>query len=118
MSSISLELQNGIDKHYKVFEDVPKGIPPHRDHDHVIHVIPWSVPPNIRPYRYPYGQNSKIENIIEEMLEVVISRPSQSSYSAPVVLAHKKEGSWHMFPNYRELDKITIKYNFPILVID
>ena len=54
-SFIPLDLQNVIDKHSKVFEDIPKGLPPTRDHDHAIHLILGSVPPNIRPYRYPYG---------------------------------------------------------------
>ena len=79
---------------------------------------PRSVPPNIRPYRYPYGHKSEIEHMIEEMLEAGIIRPSQSSYSTPVVMVHKKEGSWHMCPDYRELNKITLKDKFPIPVID
>ena len=45
----SLDLQRVIDKHSKVFEDIPKGLPPPRDHDHAIHLIIGSVPPNIRP---------------------------------------------------------------------
>jgi hypothetical protein len=53
--SIPLDLQGIIDKHSKVFEDIPKGLPPTRNHDHDIHLIPGSVPPNIRPYRYPYA---------------------------------------------------------------
>jgi hypothetical protein len=52
------------------------------------------------------------------MLEVGIIRPIQSSYSAPVVIVLKKEGSWHMFPDYRELNNITIKDKFPIPTID
>ena len=44
--------------------------------------------------------------------------PSQSSYSAPVVMVHKKEGSWRMCPDYIELNKIAIKDKFPIPVID
>ena len=82
-----------MDKHSKVFEDIPKGLPPTRDHDHAIHLIPGSVPPNIRPYRYPYGQKSEIERMVEEMLEDGIIRPSQSSYSAQVVMVHKKKGT-------------------------
>ena len=107
-----------MDKNSNVFEDVPKGLPPHRDYDHAIHLIPGSVPPNIRPYRYPYGQKSEIERMVEEMLEAGIIRPSQSSYFALVVMAHKKEGSWRMCPDYRELNNITLKDKIPIPVID
>jgi hypothetical protein len=116
--SIPLDLQGIIDKHSKVFEDIPKGLPPTRNHDHDIHLIHGSVPPNIRPYRYPYAQKSEIERMVEEMLEAGIIRPSQSSYSAPVVMVFKKDGSWRMCPDYRELNKITIKYKFPIPFID
>ena len=56
--------------------------------------------------------------MIVEMLEVGIIQPIQSSFSALVVLVHKKDGSWHMFSDYRELNKLTIKDEFPILVID
>jgi hypothetical protein len=116
--SIPLDLQGIIDKNSKVFEDIPKGLPPTRNHDHDIHLIHGNVPPNIRPYRYPYAQKSEIEHMVEEMLKADIIRPSQSSYSTPMVMVFKKDGSWRMCPDYRELNKITIKDNFPILVID
>ena len=116
-SSISLGLQKALDNHSKVFE-TPKGLPRVRDHDHAIHLIPGSVPPNIKPHRYPYAQKSEIERMVVEMLEAGIIQPSQSSFSAPVVLVHKKDGSWCMFPDYRELNKLTIKDKFPIPVID
>jgi hypothetical protein len=116
--SIPQDLQRIIDKHSKVFEDIPKGIPPTRNHDHEIHLIPGSAPSNIRPYRYPYTQKSEIEHMVEEMLEVGIIRPSQSSYSGSMVMVFKKHSSWCMCPDYRELNKITIKGKFPITVID
>ena len=97
-SSISADLQQVLDNHSKVFE-TPEGLPPIHDHDHAIHLIPGSVPPNIRSYRYPYAQ----------MLEAGIIQPSQSSFSTLVVLVHKKDGLWHMCLNYRELSKATIK---------
>ena len=52
------------------------------------------------------------------MLEAGIIKPSQSSYSAPMVMVHSNEGSWHMCPDYKELNKITIKDKFPISIID
>jgi len=58
-SSISPDLQKVLDNHSKVIE-TPKGLPPIHDHDHAIHLILGNVPPNIRPYRYPYAQKSEI----------------------------------------------------------
>ena len=58
-SSIAPNLQKVLDSDSKVFE-TPKGLPPIRDHDHAIHPIPGSVPPKIRPYRYPYAQRNEI----------------------------------------------------------
>jgi hypothetical protein len=116
--SIPLDLQGIINKHSKVFEDIPRGLPPTCDHDHAIHLISGSVPPNIMNYRYPYSHKSEIEHMVEQSLEVGIIRPSQSSYSALVVMVHKKEGSWRMCPDYRELNNITIKYKFPIPIMD
>jgi hypothetical protein len=112
--SIPIDLQGIIDKHSKVFDYIPKGLPPTRNHDHVIHLITGSVSPNLRPDRYAYAQKSEIECMVEEMLEVGIIRPIQSSYSAPVVMVLEKDGSWHMCPYYRELNKIIIKDKFPI----
>ena len=56
--------------------------------------------------------------MVEEMLEDGIIRPSQSSYSALVVMVLNKEGPWHIFPDYREINKIIIKDKFPIPFID
>jgi len=63
--SIPQDLQGIIDKNSKLFEDIPKGIPPTWNNDHEIHLIPGSVPPNIKPYRYPYSQKSEIEHMVE-----------------------------------------------------
>ena len=81
-------------------------------------MILGSLPPNIRPYRYPYAQKSEIECMVAEMLEACIIQPSQSSFYAPVVMVLKKEGAWSMCPDYRELKKFTIKDKFPIPIID
>jgi hypothetical protein len=52
------------------------------------------------------------------MLEAGIIQHSQSYFSSLMVLVTKKYGSWHMCPHYIQLKKMTIKYKFPIPVVD
>jgi hypothetical protein len=79
---------------------------------------PTSAPPKIRPCRHPNALKSEIERMIEEMLDFNIIQPSQSSFSSPMVMVTKKDGSWHMCLDYKKLKKMTIKDKFPIPIID
>jgi hypothetical protein len=56
--------------------------------------------------------------MIQEMLEVGMIQPIQSSFSSLVVMVMNKNGSWCMCLEYRHLNKMTIKENFCISVID
>ncbi|KAH9294067.1 hypothetical protein KI387_040730, partial [Taxus chinensis] len=107
-------MQAVIDEHSVVFGEMSKGLPPKRYHDHAIQLVPGSQPPNIKPYRYPYMQKSKIEKIVQEMLEAGLIRHSESAYSSPIVMVRKKDDNWHMCPDYKELNKYTVKNKFPV----
>jgi hypothetical protein len=97
----------------------PQGLPPSRDvHDHSIPLVPGSLPPNIHPYRHPFSQKNEIEKMAQELLNAGVIRPRMSPYSSPVVMVLKKEGYWRMCPDFRALNKLTIKDKFPIPVID
>ena len=111
-------MQKVLDTYSSVF-DLPTGLPPsHGEHDHSIPLILGSQQPNVCPYRYPFAQNNEIEKIIQELLTVGVIHPSTSSYSSPMLMVLKKEGDWRMCPDFRALNKLTIKEKFPIPVID
>eukprot|EP00253_Pinus_taeda_P033501 PITA_33501 len=88
------------------------------EHEHSITLVPGAQPPNVRPYRYPFAQKNEIEKIIKELLEAGVIRPSISPYSSLVVMVLKKNGEWRMCPNFRALNKLTVKDKFPIPVVD
>jgi len=105
-SSISPDFQNILKNHSKVIE-TPKGLPPIRDHDHAIHLIPGSVPPNIKPYRYPYAQRSEIERMVVEMLEVGIIIQPNSIKEARDEWNNDK-GGWELIQKLQKIPVQTI----------
>jgi hypothetical protein len=106
-------LQNFAD----VFEN-PTSLPPKRTFDHLIIILPDAKPINLRPYRYYYFQKVEIEKIIEELLKVSIIQPSTSPYAPPALLVKKKDGSWGLCVDYRQLNAQTVKNKYPIPIID
>jgi hypothetical protein len=112
------DLQALLSKHQTVF-CTPQGLPPSCGvHDHSIPLVLGILPPNIRPYRHPLAQKNEIEKMVQELLTAGVIHPSTSPYSSLVIMVLNKEGSWRMFPDFRALNKLTIKDKFPIPVID
>lgn len=63
-------------------------------------------------------EQEQVKKITEELLEKNIILPSKSNYSSLVALVEKKDGEEQLFLDYRSLNKIPIKDNFPIPFIN
>lgn len=103
---------------YSVLFEEPKSLPPHRNWDHHIPLMPGTQPVCIRPYRYTPAQKTEIETQVKEMLQCGLITPSVSPFSSPVLLAKKKDGTWHFCVDYRHLNAITVKNKYPLPIID
>ncbi|KAF5768290.1 putative nucleotidyltransferase, Ribonuclease H [Helianthus annuus] len=96
----------------QVFPDDLPGLPPSRDIDFRINLIPGANPVAKAPYRLAPSEMREL------LLEKGFIRPSTSPWGAPVLFVKKKDGSFRMCIDYRELNKLTIKNRYPLPRID
>ncbi|GJX76210.1 reverse transcriptase [Tanacetum coccineum] len=106
-----------LDSYQDVFV-TPTSLPPKRKQDHRIPLVPNTPPINIRPYKHPPNQKDVVEAMVQELMESGAIRDSQSPYSSPIVMVKKKDGTWRMCVDYRQLNKYTVKDKFPIPVVE
>nr|GEV74049.1 hypothetical protein [Tanacetum cinerariifolium] len=75
-------------------------------------------PVNIRLYRHPPTQKDAIEAMVKELLKAGVIKPSNSPFASPIVIVKKKDNTWRICIDYRQLNKRTINDNFSIPIIE
>ncbi|GJW20529.1 putative reverse transcriptase domain-containing protein [Tanacetum coccineum] len=102
----------------KVFpKDLP-GLPPVRQVEFQIDLIPGATPVARAPYRLAPSEMQELSNQLQELADRGFIRPSTSPWGAPVLFVKKKDGSFRMCIDYRELNKLTVKNRYPLPRID
>ncbi|KAK9075289.1 hypothetical protein SSX86_003612 [Deinandra increscens subsp. villosa] len=98
-------------------EDLP-GLPPSRQVEFRIDLVPGAAPVARSPYRLAPSEMQELSSQLQELLDKGFIRPSSSPWGAPVLFVKKKDGSFRMCIDYRELNKLTIKNRYPLPRID
>ncbi|KAF5809961.1 putative nucleotidyltransferase, Ribonuclease H [Helianthus annuus] len=98
-------------------EDLP-GLPPHRQVEFQIELAPGAAPIARAPYRLAPSELEELSKQLQELLEKGFIRPSSSPWGAPVLFVKKKDGTFRMCIDYRELNKVTVKNRYPLPRID
>jgi hypothetical protein len=110
----SLEEIRVVQEYPDVFlEDLP-GMPPDRDIEFIIDLVPGTPPISKRPYRMPVNELAKLKKQIVELQLKGFIRPSSSPWGAPMLFIEKKDGTQWMCVNYPSLNEVTIKNNYPL----
>jgi hypothetical protein len=89
-------------------------MPPDRDIEFSIELLPGTAPISKRPYRMNVKDLAGLKKQIEELLSKGFIRPSSSPWGVPTLFVDKKDGSRRMCVDYRSLNEVTIKNKYPL----
>lgn len=98
----------------EVFPEELPGVPPEREVEFAIDVIPEVMPVSKAPYRMAPAELKELKAQLQELLDKGFIRPSISPWGAPVLFVKKKDGSMRLCIDYRELNKLTVKNRYPL----
>ncbi|GJS34736.1 putative reverse transcriptase domain-containing protein [Tanacetum coccineum] len=96
----------------------PNGLPSTRQVELQIDLIPGAATVARAPYRLAPSEMKALSEQLQELSDKGFIRPSSLPWGAPVLFFKKKNGSFRMCINYRELNKLTVKNHYPLPRID
>nr|GEV83323.1 putative reverse transcriptase domain-containing protein [Tanacetum cinerariifolium] len=98
----------------EVFLDDLPGLPPPRQVEFRIDLVPGAAPVARAPYRLAPSEMKEVAEQLQELSEKRFIHPSSSPWGAPVLFVKKKDGSFCICIDYQELNKFTVKNRYPL----
>ncbi|GBG77761.1 hypothetical protein CBR_g24209 [Chara braunii] len=90
------------------------GIPPMRDVEHFIQLVPDYRVHHQAPYRLSIPEATELKRQLKELLRLGFIKPSNSPWGAPVIFARKADGILRLYIDYRGLNRYMVKNNYPL----
>ncbi|GJX59934.1 putative reverse transcriptase domain-containing protein [Tanacetum coccineum] len=102
----------------KIFPKELPGLPPTRQVEFQIDLVPSVAPIARAPYRLAPSEMQELSAQLQEFSGKRFIRPSSLPWGAPVLFVKKKDRSFRMCIDYFELNKLTVKNRYPLPRID
>ncbi|KAJ9532773.1 hypothetical protein QJQ45_010884 [Haematococcus lacustris] len=115
--AVAAQLTTLISEFEDVFAPFNK-LPPQRPVGHTIPLQPGCKPPALPSYKMSQPELLEMKKQVAAFLEQGIIEPSSSPYAAPVLFVKKKSGELRMCVDYRQLNKITLRDQYPLPRVD
>ena len=107
-----------VQEYANVFlEEIP-GLPPKRDIDFTIDLMPGAAPVSRAPYHMSIPELTKLKMQLQELLDYKYIHPSVSPWELLYFFVKKKDVTLRMCMDYRQLNKLTVKNKYPLPRID
>ena len=101
-----------------VFLDDLRGPPLEREVDFPIDLVPGTAPISLPPYRRAPAELKELKAQLQELVDGEFIRPIISPWGAPMLFVKKKDCTWRLCIDSRQLNKVTIHNRYPLPLID
>jgi hypothetical protein len=119
LSNFPIEIQDMLSECRDIIvDDSPNELPPITKISHHMDFTPGVSFPNKYSYKMTPQENKEIRKHVQTLLNKGFIRESLSPCVVPVVLTPKKDGKWSLCTDSRAINKITIRYRFPLPQIE
>lgn len=116
--SIDNHIPNDLLEFRTIFDkQTSERLPERRPWDHVIDLKEGAEPKTCKVYPLTQTEQAELDKFIKEHLAKGYIRPSKSPMASPFFFVKKKEGTLRPVQDYRYLNSITIKNQYPLPLI-
>ena len=114
LKGVSLEEVPIVKEYPDVFPEELPGMPPDRDIEFLIDLMPGTGPIAKRPYNMDVDELKELKKQLREQLDKGFIQPSASSWGAPVLFVENKDKTKRLVMDYRSLNEVMIKNKYPL----